>query len=236
VVGDPYRVLVHFQRQGARLGIEQWTASCTTYESIATFACEVSSSATDVRPGRAPAPGLWMTLQRNAADRDTRGQDVPPSSHLLLHFFDGGSDAQHRSTPGPKPSRPAGPPPPAFPTAWPHLLKPGDRIPPLVAGCCRQLVVEQGTAMVAPLAGFAICVTGGFNATFVVTGDVEKVVRGYARQFEAAQFTGGIERRVEDGASILDARYTSAGAGDLRATAMQRAGRPTYLELSYCND
>jgi hypothetical protein len=110
-------------------------------------------------------------------------------------------------------------------------LQPGDRIPPAVAGCCRQLVVERGTVMVAPLAGFAICVTGGFNATFVVTGDPEAVVRGYALQFEAAEFDGGIEHRADRGASIVDARYTSAGAGDLRATATQRAGRPTYLEL-----
>jgi hypothetical protein len=233
VTGDPYVVLDHYSEQAARIGVPiknpDAEFSVCTFNSAAWLECGRSGIDDRIFSKQPAGRGLYLDFARTS--RDHPGPQA--ASHLLMTFWDASG---HALPAWPAPAGATGPAPPPFPHDWPDLLEPGDHISANDAIADRPLVIEDGTRMVAPLAPFNTCVTGGFVAIFEVFGDPETVVRGYVRQFEAAGFEGDVARYDDDDASLIDGRGGQSGAGNYRARAVLRDGRRTYLELSRCND
>lgn len=226
VPGDPARVFEHFITQGIEAGVTPRPGSfrCPTPDRADTFVCQYYGYG-----GPNPAAdSLTLELERHGAR-----PGVPPASHLVMRFTSTGAKPARTAADPPAVN---GEPPPPFPIDWPQLLQPGDRIPDEIAIMGTELVIEPGTRLIAPLAPFSGCATGGFIGGFEVTGDVGDIVNGYARQFEADQFDGEVATRTDDGATMTEALYYLPGGGDVQARAIERPGQRTYLELSRCND
>lgn len=222
VPGDPYRVIDHYRAAAARAGIPS-SGACRTNEYVGTFECEVSGSSSGYLGNPRTGASFSVHFERRG---DKPG--VSPASHLLLSYFAVDSTAPMDPVAAPVLIVRDEPPPP-FPTDWPALLDEGDRIPtpelwsPVKE---RRLVVEQGTRLVAPLAPFNVCVTGGFVGVFEVNDDPQRVVEGYARQFKAMGFSP--QRRTSATKAGPSANYTQSGRGRDRSP-NDRASRSAHL-------
>jgi hypothetical protein len=232
VTGDPYDALDHVLAEAARAGVTAppgLSEACTD-EATVGFECRINATSPDYSAPDPSGVSIDLAFARHPARRGT-----PPASHLLMRF------SRVVDSPRPRPARaPAplsGPRAPAVPAEWPALLRGADVIPPAVAllGPGDELVVEPGSELVAPLAPFSFCNTGGFTGVFAVPGgEPAAVVDGYERQFREVGFQRNTFGEVPDGPPAILA--AAPGAGDLQArTSVSRDG-PSFVVLSRCND
>jgi hypothetical protein len=231
VTGDPYRVLDHYFAEAAQAGIRppSPSAEICTDDRVVGFECRVSIAS----DGASERPPTGASLELVLARHDAR-RGEPPASHLLLRYSRV-IDDNPRPAPLRAPAPVDGPPAPPLPARWPALLRGGNPIPPAITllGSGRSLVVEPGSELVAPLAPFAFCLTGGFAGVFAVT-EPAAVVAGYERQFQEAGFDRNTFGDVP--VSAPAARFTVPGGGDLAAETVAEPGQPTYVLLTRCND
>jgi hypothetical protein len=115
------------------------------------------------------------------------------------------------------------------PSVGEPLAGPTDAFPERVADR------QPGSTMVAP-PGPAWCVTGGYVAVLRVDGDMERVVADYAAEFEDFGFDGDTAEEEFEGQTVLAARHSAAGGGELEAIAIDDGDGRTLLRISRCND
>jgi hypothetical protein len=228
VNGDPYDVLEDVRAQAAHNGMPAslMPTGCTTYPDVVECRVDAHSPGFVQHPARGAGLSALVT-------RGPGGSSRPPMSHLRLSY----SEVQPSEARKPVAAPPAvdrTEPVRLFPDDWPAPLQPGDRFGSISG---ETWVVEDGTRLVGPPSYTAVCATGGFDAVFEVTGDAERVVERYARQFAHAGFSGV---RAPFGDDVPgtgpSARYTQPGGGEVSAVTVDGSGGRRFLWLSRCND
>jgi hypothetical protein len=94
------------------------------------------------------------------------------------------------------------------------------------------VVVVEGSEVVAPIQP-SPCVTGGFDAHLIITGDVDAVVDGYAAQFDRWG-EGDVERR--ESADGIRVGTSDLGGGDISLEVELDGEEPVWATVSRCND
>ena len=119
-------------------------------------------------------------------------------------------------------------PPPDSPPALPDV---GDPIADEALQAGAEIVVAEGSEVVVPPAPSG-CVTGGFDARLIITGDLDAVVDDYEAQFDDWDEDSGVTR-TRSGSDIR-LQAGSMGGGDLSLEVVR--GDPVWATLSRCND
>jgi hypothetical protein len=227
VDGDPVEVMAQLTDQAQALGLE------------ASYECGISDSEFDgglwcVLDAHRDVDGLryeWLTGEL----RRTTATSIAYSNHANLRYsrWPQGTDlgvGERTLTPPGTLQVPAAATPPAIPSEGQLVAAEEDfRGYPLVE-------VVPGSTVVAPVET-DICATGGFAAFLLITGDVEEVVRSYARQIDSDDLELTETRAELDGRPTIRAYVDESGGGDLTLDVVVGEGdEPTWARLSRCND
>lgn len=122
------------------------------------------------------------------------------------------------------------------PVSWPPSPSPGEELG--TAGeVIHRVEVQEGSRLAGPPRLNMDDATGGIVALLEVTGDPRSVLDRYLADLTGTGLSGsGPEARTIRGAVVTTAGAAGAGGDHFSLTMVERAGRPTWLEVSGSHD